>query len=40
MMNTEGNNGNKPLGPMERRFHRHWGNGGAGIFALLGRLRC
>ncbi len=22
---------------MERRFHRHWGNGGAGIFALLGQ---
>lgn len=22
---------------MERRFHRHWGNGGGGIFALLGQ---
>lgn len=22
---------------MERRFHRHWGNGGVGIFALLGQ---
>ena len=41
MMNTEGNNGNKPLGLWNVVSIGIWGNGGGGdLRAGWGRLRC